>query len=577
MAGGIVNFILRCIKKGSGIEEVTEDVAKSKKEMSEAKEKAVHFSKALMALGGVGNLAGRAVRSIVTGGLWEAGAELVKNAFSFAKEKWDEWKEFAKECANEAAKSMADHFSRAADRIVARFKDVGNAIKNAAKWAESFRRAQSAEDEFGAAELNSGIDSLTRQKLLEAENEEEKKVIQAKAELAKALEAEKLRVKKSTTEREALEDKISGAQQEYAEALIAQKKLLATARMLGNNYDWELQQGHEEGAKAIAEARKKVLTEYDAVHKRVLDLEDYFKIAYQERRELDAKINKAELEAHDAVDKAQFNYTEAVRKQTEEAEKRAKAESLAARKAEIGAQMREALSKTSDSAEQAVIKARAKLEQALLDAAEDEKDTKAKEAVDTARFELAEAIKNQEKEERKKEAKGLLDAEKEKQRQEAERHNQQIEKLLKEIADIEKEREKTNRGMGVDAQNKSWNPYQYHFDKDGKISFSDWQRTRRYGDETNDEAKARRRREQEDKRMEDLEKKWMSGQKLSDREQKKLWDWWDFQEEVNGKDKRQAQIEKLQKEAAEAAKKSEQHLKEMKEKLDDWIASGVMN
>ncbi len=60
MAGGIVNFIFRCIKKGAGLEDVEKDVDKTK-------EKTLKLSKALMALGGVGNIAGRSLRSIATG------------------------------------------------------------------------------------------------------------------------------------------------------------------------------------------------------------------------------------------------------------------------------------------------------------------------------------------------------------------------------------------------------------------------------------------------------------------------------------------------------------------------------
>lgn len=170
-----------------------------------------------------------------------------------------------------------------------------------------------------------------------------------------------------------------------------------------------------------------------------------------------------------------------------------------------------------------------------------------------------------------------MDAERDRAAQEQQLFQKKIADLLQEIADIEKNREKTSRGMGVDAGRNQWGQYQYHFDKDGKISFSEWQRTRRYGDETSDEAKARRRREIEDKRMEELEDKWKSGKKLSDSEMKKLGAWWDYQEEVNGKDKKQAQIEKLQQEMANAAKKSEQHLKDLDDKMKKLVEEGPLD
>ena len=77
--------------------------------------------------------------------------------------------------------------------------------------------------------------------------------------------------------------------------------------------------------------------------------------------------------------------------------------------------------------------------------------------------------------------------------------------------------------------------------------------------------------------MEKLEDKWMDGKKLSDREMKQLGDWWDYQEEVNGKERKRAQIEKLQKEAAEAAKKSEQHLKNLEVEMKKLVEEGPLD
>lgn len=152
-----------------------------------------------------------------------------------------------------------------------------------------------------------------------------------------------------------------------------------------------------------------------------------------------------------------------------------------------------------------------------------------------------------------------------------------IEQLQKEIREIEQRRELTSRSMGVDRQNHSWNPYQYHVDRKGNIDFIDWQRAKRYGSESNDEAKNRRRQEREDKRMEDLETRHRNGEKLSDREMRKLQQWWEYKEERDGKEKREKQIEAYRKEIKRLMEKSKEDLDEIRKRMTKLVDEGPLD
>ena len=172
---------------------------------------------------------------------------------------------------------------------------------------------------------------------------------------------------------------------------------------------------------------------------------------------------------------------------------------------------------------------------------------------------------------------GDIDQERENAQREANRINQNIERLVQEIADIERRRENTSRGMANDNARHGWNPYQYHFDRNGNIDFIDWQRAQRYGPLSEAEKRAQRRQEAEDRRMQELENKWKDGKKLSDREMEKLGKWWDFKDERDGKAAREKQIEELRKKAQQAAINSEKHLKELRDKVKKIADEGPLD
>jgi tape measure domain-containing protein len=232
---------------------------------------------------------------------------------------------------------------------------------------------------------------------------------------------------------------------------------------------------------------------------------------------------------------------------------------------EIAERMKQELAKKSEAEEK---KERAKAEK-------EEKARRKKAAADLEKHNREAAAKA--KKERQKEAKEIIQIEEDVLKKQKRNTQERIKLLTKEIAEIQKRREATERGMGVDASRNQWGAYQYHFDKEGKISFSEWQRANRYGDETSDQAKARRRSEIEDRRMEKLKEQVEKGKKISDRDQKKLDDWEKFKEERDGVEKRQKQIEKLREDAEKAAIEGEKHLKDIRKKMDKYIEAGVLN
>jgi len=232
---------------------------------------------------------------------------------------------------------------------------------------------------------------------------------------------------------------------------------------------------------------------------------------------------------------------------------------------EIAERMKQELAKKSEAEEK---KERDKAEK-------EEKARRKKAAADLEKHNREAAAKA--KKERQKEAKEIIQIEDDVLKRQKRNTQERIKQLTKEIEEIQKRRKATERGMGVDASRNQWGAYQYHFDKEGKISFSEWQRAHRYGDETSDQAKARRRSEIEDRRMEKLKEQFEKGKKISDRDQKKLDDWEKFKEERDGVEKRQKQIKKLREDAEKAAIEGEKHLKDIRTKMEKYIEAGVLN
>ena len=526
MAGGIVNFIIRCFKKGNGAEEVAKDVSEAKKQVG-------LFGKGLEALGGTANVAGRMLRSVLTGSLWEAGARGVMLLW----EKFNEWKEAAKKAAEEAAKAAADAFTRAADRIKAAFKEVADSIKGAAKFNDAWRGLNSAKGDLSATNESLSVDSATRRRLEQAKTNEEKAVIQAEAALAKAKLAEAQQAKKSAADREAMDEKLAGMQEEYNAAVVARNKLDATARKMGNDARWELSQGNEEGAKAIWEAQKKVLGEYDAAAGRVKELEDGLRIGNLERQKLDAKVKKDELLAHDAVEKAEYSLAEAT-------------------------------------------KARAKAEEERAKKKRSEELKRENERLEMER-QLNEHVEKIRKEERQKEAQEIVEKEQEKAKNDLSAIDRQIKDISKEIAKIAERRKETGKGMDADHRNHNglFGAYQYQTNASGVIdNLTDWERAQRYkGRADRDEATRAKRAETQDRRMEEIGRRISDGKYVSDFDRRRYGRWQQFKEERDGEERRKKQIEQLQQKREKAVIDSEKHLKEIRKKMEEFINSGVMN
>ena len=487
------------------------------------------FSSLGSALGGFMGQLGQLGQMIAQGGIWGAAQFAVSTAINKIVEKMNE----AKEAAKEAAKDMANSFVAAAGKIKGSFKDLVGQLGRNAALNGAMRGVQDAESGLGTAQANADIDSDMWEKLAQARTEQEKAVILANAELEKKLIAQSDQVERATRSKAAADEAVDRAQALVSEAhasaaaLIAEREDLVRKKMEAAIAD------DEESFNTISEALQKWDADIAEMQQKEKEATDALALAKLSRAELQARIQAEEVTAAAEVGKAERDLKDAL-------EQRAQAEFDATieaghRQQELNDQINRWMEDT----------------QARLD--------------------------KEELERQQRDIEDEMDAERDRAAQEQQLFQKKIADLLQEIADIEKNREKTSRGMGVDAGRNQWGQYQYHFDKDGKISFSEWQRTRRYGDETSDEAKARRRREIEDKRMEELEDKWKSGKKLSDSEMKKLGAWWDYQEEVNGKDKKQAQIEKLQQEMANAAKKSEQHLKDLRDDLETLVKEGPLD
>lgn len=184
-----------------------------------------------------------------------------------------------------------------------------------------------------------------------------------------------------------------------------------------------------------------------------------------------------------------------------------------------------------------------------------------------------------EKKERQAIAKAEIEGVQRDNRREQQRFEDRIKQLNKEIADIEKAQEATRGGMATDARvNDFGKAYRYQFDKNGVIdNFTDWERAQRYaGRATRDQATRDKRRELDDKKMKDLENRLNNGEKLSKSQEKRLKNWKQFQEERDGVARRQAQIEKLREDAEKAAIEGEKHLRDIRQKMADFVEGPVL-
>lgn len=517
---GVVKFLISCVKRGSGMKDISE-------ETKEAYGHARDLSKGLMALGNGANIAGKALKTALTGGIFEmAGA-----AVGFIIDKWKEWREAAKEAAREAAKAIADKLSAAAERVERRFKRLTEAIANAAARAKDMRKLGDAEADYWHAHYTAQRKGAERDELAHATTESEKAVIKANY----ALKYARLETAKE----------VQLAERDYQDALAE----VANAEKRRNAArDAELAaEGRlgEARARASSAARSK-----DEERKKIAD--EAYEKAMKDRAAAEARLAEKEREVASAKIAAETALVKLNTKRIRAGEQTADAEAALA----------EAKKKHAE--------AEKKLEEDGNRKAEEEQKRIEEES---KKFE-AEA-----KAKRKKQADSILAQEQEKAKEQQKKIGDSIQRLLREIRDIEKARERTRKGMETDHKNHNglFGPYQYHLDENGNISnFTDWDRADRYAGHDNDEQKAKRRQETDDARMRDIQDRLEAGKYVSEADQKKYDRWRQFKKERDGEEKRKAEIENLQQEQQTAVIESEKHLKKIKEDLAQFVESGVL-
>ena len=524
MSGGVINFILRCFKKGSGAEEVTKD-------LKDAKGAAQDLSKGLSALGGTANVVGRAVKAIATGGLWELGGV----ALDYIIDKYKEWKEAAAKAAREAAKEIKDNLAHAAEFIEARFKRISDAISATASRAKELLGLEGKRGEARTASATAGINAEMRKELSGAKDDSERAVIQARAQTKIAKVNAEERVKRAEAARAEAEEEMHRA---YRRIEAAKAALLEAQNNVGKAnvaHRNAMKAEDDEAIKTAGAAQYAAGKKRDEAQKRLDDEMVKWESARIAELAASAELEKTRTEAGESVAAADFALAEATRKQKEAAEAKAEAERKAAEKlnaerAEMGRQ-------------------------------------------------FVEQYEASQKEARKKEAEERLAEEQKKAKEQQKKIGDTIQRLLREILDIEKDRERTRKGMETDHKNHNglFGPYQYGLDENGNISnFTDWNRADRYAGHDNDEQKSKRRAESDDKRMENLWWDMQQGKYVSEADQNKVNRWRQFKKERDGEEKRKAQIEALKDKQQQAVINSEKHLEQIKNDMKSFIENGCV-
>lgn len=361
MMGGVVNFIIRCFKKGNGTEEVAKDVAEAKKQVG-------LFGKGLEALGGSANVAGRMLRSVMTGSLWEAGAR----GIMFVWEKFNEWKERSVAAAREVAKAFADSMARAADKVERQFRRITDAIGASAARAREALALGNARGETGRAEATRAINAETRKRLANAQSASERAVIEAEGNLkiAQAEKAESIRRGMAEQGDAALAravERVSAAESRLAELTEKRQELAGNyfrARAAASQ-DEERIKAAEEALGKMAEREAKARDDLAKAKEEEAASANAAKIA-------DEKRAQAVLNANNSVEAAEAALAEAKKAQAKAAEDAAKKTRSATLAAQIDERERAMLAKAETDSARAVVKAQASRARARLKAAEAE-------------------------------------------------------------------------------------------------------------------------------------------------------------------------------------------------------------
>lgn len=477
------------------------------------------------AFGSLADAAGSGIGKVV-GSLGELGTMIAQGgvwgmmAYGATKaiEKITEMLNSAKKAAAEAARAIGESFSGVASTIEKRFKSVASAIDRAASAARAVDSARRARRSADAAAASASIDASTRDALAKARDDSERAVINANAQLEKA----KLAAAAAERDATAAAEIASGDEELARKRLAAAQEAFAEAQkqrgVLAEELAAAMKTGDKNAVKTIRDAVKKA----DAAISGFMEQEEQFyhamKVAEFKTAEQESDLRKTRAESANAIAQAEYNLAAAVENR-EKAERKRKYE-LELRRDRISREMTEYVDK----------------------AAKDERKREAEKAMEAQR-----------------------DADKELQRG----FDRSIEKLVGEIKLIEKAAERTNRGVAKDNSG-----YQYHFGDNGRINdFEDWQRAQRFA--KRDDRDRRNAERHNEWLKNDLEEKERRG-RLSESDARRLKQLRQFNEERKGEERRQQQIEDLRKKQQQAIIDSEKHLKALKEKVDKFVESGVL-
>ena len=533
MANGVVNFIINCFKKGNGAEEVKQDI-------DEAKKSAGQFAKGLETLGGAANVAGRTLRALLTGGLWEAGGR----AIMYLWEKFKEWKEKSLEAAREVARELSEKFSNAAEFAEKKFKKLADSIADGAKRARELMSLGNKRGEVRTASEVADINAKMRKDIAGAGDESARAVIQAKAQAKIAKVRAEERVKRAEASEKEAEAEVSRAKQRIEAARSASGDAEWNQRAAEGAYDAAMRKGDDEAIKMSKETLRKANESLAAARKRVADEEA--KLASARTAVTSAQLDriKARTEADESVAAADFALAEAERKAKEAAEAKAAADKTAAEDEKFAWRKR-----------QQELQERLNREQA-----EEEKSKRKAEKI-----RLGNQIE-QAKGRAKDEVAGI---------------DKQIKTLKGEIDQIVKMRERASKGMAADRKhhNGLFGEYQYQTNEKGVIdNFTDWERAQRYAGRAERDARTQQKRaDAADKRMEDIGSLLRAGKYVSEGDRRRYNKWRQFREERDGEERRQKQIEALQKKRDEAIVKSEQHLAKLREQMKKLVEDGPLD
>ena len=530
MAGGTINFLFRVSKQDDAL-------GKLNKGFELSREKCVDLSKAATGLGrtlgGVGGVIGNLSKTLLTGGIWELAAQGVMLLI----DKFKELKEKASEATKEAARNMTERLGAAADSIQRKFDKLYDSIARIGEKSKDAGRGFGAVADTITAGNIGQINDNARARLADARDDAERAVIKADAALQIAKE------KYAQAERHAAES-VEDAQREQG---ILDKKISAAKEKQRALYAvWARAQNRYN--EAVTE-QKDDMTEYKeakkALDKAMDDLaaaeEDVAKLQRERAtKETDAlvarqKSSQAAIEATNAVKEAEFNLAEAMRKQKEAADARAKAEAAdtARRKLEADMVRRE------QAQEDAEFEARQNMiEYYDLQAEQGKKHLR----------ELAPRVKK-------------LDA--------------QIDALTLRLKNAKDGIARTGRGQAADAAhtNGLFGPYQYGGRANGGENFTDWQRAQRFAEHGDRDAKkAARRDAAAQKRYDRLADEQRRGRRLSDRDKGFMRDWENFQDQKGGAAALQQKLEAAQKARDQLQKEIDKTLKSIDQNIKDALA-----